>query len=70
MKLSNNKNRALLFSLNYGLQTLAGAVGSVFAGQLPALFGSAQGGRHQRQRLSSRLITSVLLGTTRSYPLG
>src|SRR5436190_289404 len=39
MKLSDEHNRTLLFSLNYGLQTLAGAVGSLFAGQLPALFG-------------------------------
>jgi MFS family permease len=40
MKVSNDDNRTLLFSLNFGLVTLAGAVGSLFAGQLPALFGS------------------------------
>lgn len=40
MKLSDASNRTLLFSLNYGLQTIAGAVGSVFAGQLPAFFGT------------------------------
>jgi MFS family permease len=40
MKLSNERNRTMLFSLNYGVQTLAGAVGSLFAGQLPALFGN------------------------------
>ena len=40
MKLSDVNNRTLLFSLNYGLQTIAGAVGSLFAGQLPAVFGS------------------------------
>jgi MFS family permease len=39
MKVSNGENRALLFSLNFGLVTLAGSVGSLFAGQLPALFG-------------------------------
>src|SRR5512142_781148 len=38
MKLSDSRNRTMLFSLNYGLQTLSGAVGNVFAGQLPALF--------------------------------
>ncbi len=37
---SNEQNRTMLFSLNYGLQTIAGAVGSLFAGQLPALFGT------------------------------
>ena len=40
MKVSNEQNRTLLFSLSFGLVTLSGAVGSVFAGQLPALFGS------------------------------
>jgi MFS family permease len=40
MKVSNEHNRTLLFSLSFGLVTLSGAVGSVFAGQLPALFGS------------------------------
>jgi predicted MFS family arabinose efflux permease len=39
MKVSTEQNRTLLFSLSFGLVTLSGAVGSVFAGQLPALFG-------------------------------
>jgi MFS family permease len=39
MKVSNQENRTLLFSLNFGLVTLSGSVGSLFAGQLPALFG-------------------------------
>ncbi len=38
MKASTPQNRDLLFSLNFGLITVAGAVGSVFAGQLPGLF--------------------------------
>jgi MFS family permease len=40
MKVSDENSRTLLFSLNFGLVTLAGAVGSLFAGQLPALFGT------------------------------
>jgi MFS family permease len=40
MKVSDEQNRTLLFSLSFGLVTLSGAVGSLFAGQLPALFGS------------------------------
>ncbi|RPI24050.1 MAG: MFS transporter [Chloroflexota bacterium] len=40
MKVSNENNRTLLFSLNFGLVTLAGSVGSIFAGQLPGFFGS------------------------------
>lgn len=39
MKASTPQNRDLLFSLNFGLITVAIAVGSVFAGQLPGLFG-------------------------------
>jgi MFS family permease len=39
MKVSNPENRTLLFSLSFGLVTLSGAVGNLFAGQLPALFG-------------------------------
>lgn len=38
MSVSTDENRALLFSLNAGLVTLAGAGGSLVAGQLPALF--------------------------------
>ena len=69
MKLSNNKNRALLFSLNYGLQTIAGAVGSVFAGQLPALFGSLlKVEATSASAYQAVLITSVLLGTTAIIP--
>ncbi len=70
MKLSDAKNRTLLFSLNYGLQTIAGAVGSLFAGQLPALFGtlfhvdSASAVAYQ-----AVLITTILFGTTALIPL-
>lgn len=39
MQVSDKDNRTLLFSLNFGLVTLSGAVGSLFAGQLPAFFG-------------------------------
>jgi MFS family permease len=39
MKISSKDDRLLLFSLNAGFQTLAGAVGNLFAGQLPGFFG-------------------------------
>lgn len=39
MKASTEKERTLLFSLNWGLQTLSGAVGNLVAGQLPGWFG-------------------------------
>ena len=40
MSASDQKTRTLLFSLNFGLVTLSGAVGSLFAGQLPQFFGN------------------------------
>ena len=39
--ISGNEERTYLFSLNFGLSTLAGAGGSLLAGQLPGWFASA-----------------------------
>src|SRR5258706_16300145 len=39
MKLSNLNNRTMLFSLNYGVQTLAAALGILFAGELHGFLG-------------------------------
>jgi MFS family permease len=70
VKLSNVENRTMLFSLNFGLLTLAGAVGNLFAGQLPAIFGRAlnvvptSAGAYQ-----AVLIMSVLLGSLALVPL-
>jgi len=70
MKLSDEQNRTLLFSLNYGLQTLAGAVGSLFAGQLPALFGTLLNvGPTNAIVYQAVLITTILLGATALIPL-
>lgn len=70
MKLSNAENRTLLFSLNYGLQTLAGAVGSLFAGQLPSIFGSVLGvGATSSVAYQAVLIVTILLGTIALIPL-
>jgi len=35
---SDSENRALVFSLGFGLWTISGAVGNLFAGQLPGFF--------------------------------
>ena len=40
MSVSDNKTRTILFSLAFGLVTLSGAVGSLFAGYLPGFFGN------------------------------
>ena len=70
MKLSGTENRTMLFSLNFGLQTIAGAVGNVFAGQLPAVFGDLLGvGARSAGAYQAVLITSVLLGTVALIPL-
>ncbi len=70
MKLSDKENRTMLFSLNYGLQTISGAVGSLFAGQLPAVFGAMLNvSEHSAMAYRAVLITSVLLGTTSLIPI-
>lgn len=70
MKLSSVDNRTLLFSLNYGLQTLAGAVGSLFAGQLPSLLGSLlHVGSTSAVAYQVVLMITLLIGTTALIPL-
>lgn len=67
MKVSTPENRTLLFSLNFGLVTLSGAVGNLFAGQLPALFGDLLGVQadsataYQAVLLSAAFLTSLTL---------
>lgn len=70
MKLSDASNRTLLFSLNYGLQTVAGAVGSIFAGQLPAFFGDLlRVDSTSATAYQAVLIVTILFGTTALIPL-
>ncbi|HEX2697823.1 MAG TPA: MFS transporter [Anaerolineales bacterium] len=70
VKLSDKENRTMLFSLNFGLQTIAGAVGAVFAGQLPAFFGGVLNvGADSAAAYQAVLVTSVLLGTTCLIPV-
>ena len=70
MKLSDASNRTLLFSLNYGLQTIAGAVGSLFAGQLPALFGTLLGvDPTSAVAYRAVLIMTILFGSIALIPL-
>lgn len=70
MKLSTAENRTMLFSLHFGLETFAGAVGSFFAGQLPAVFGRMlHVGGTSAIAYQAVLIVTVLLGTTALIPL-
>jgi MFS family permease len=69
-KLSDSRNRTLLFSLNYGMTTLAGALGSLFAGQLPAVFGMILNIQAtSASAYQAVLIASIALGTTSLIPL-
>ncbi len=70
VKLSDKHNRTMLFSLNYGLQTIAGAVGSLFAGQLPALFGTIlRVNADSATAYQAVLVVTILLGMTALIPL-
>ena len=70
MKLSDTENRTMLFSLNYGLQTISGAVGAIFAGQLPGVFGALlRVSEHSATAYQAVLITSVLLGGISLLPI-
>lgn len=70
MKVSTPQNRSLLFSLNFGLLTLSGAVGNIFAGQLPAFFGRIlQVEPRSAAAYQAVLIASILLGATALIPL-
>jgi hypothetical protein len=71
MKVSDEGDRTLLFSLNFGLVTLAGAVGSLFAGQLPALFGGwLNVPAVSAQAYQAVLLVSVGLSFATLVPLG
>ncbi len=69
-RVSVSENRTMLFSLSYGLSTLAGSVGSLFAGQLPGFFGGLlRVGAHSAQAYQAVLITFILLGSTSVIPM-
>ena len=69
-KLSNRDNRTMLFSLGFGLQTIAGSVGALFAGQLPGLFaGLLSVGAHSAAAYQAVLIATVLLGSLGIVPM-
>jgi MFS family permease len=70
VKLSDANNRTMLFSLNFGLLTLSGALGSLFAGQLPGIFGALLNvSSTSATAYQAVLLASILLGTTALIPL-
>ncbi len=69
-RISERGNRTMLFSLSYGLQTLAGSVGSLFAGQLPPLFGGLlRVEAHSASAYQAVLVSCILVGTTSIIPM-
>lgn len=70
MKVTNPQNRSLMFSLNFGLATLAGAVGNIFAGQMPGWFGGwLQIPVDSAQAYQMVLLVSVTLGFFALIPI-
>lgn len=70
MKVSQTDNRALMFSLNFGLNTLAGALGNMFAGQMPGWFGNLLSiPADSAQAFQSVLLVSVILGLFALIPI-
>ena len=70
MHASSEKERTLLFSLNFGLMTISGAVGNLLAGQLPAWFGQWLGvGAESHQAYQAVLLASVFAGALALIPV-
>jgi len=70
MKVTNSQNRSLMFSLNFGLATLAGAVGNIFSGQMPGWFGGLlQIPVDSAQAYQMVLLVSVILGFFALIPI-
>ncbi len=70
MAASDEKNRSLLFSLNFGLLTLSSAVGAVFAGLLPALVATKMDiSPGSSTAYGSVLLVSLLIGVFAFWPL-
>jgi len=70
MKSSGEQERTLLFSLNFGLTTLSGAVGNTLAGQLPGWFAVRLGvGAESAAAYQAVLLASVVGGGLSILPL-
>ena len=70
MKASGERERTLLFSLNFGLTTLSGAVGNLVAGQLPAWFGAWLGvGVESAAAYQAVLVASIFGGGLSLVPV-
>jgi MFS family permease len=70
MKSSGERERTLLFSLNFGLTTISGAVGNTLAGQLPGWFAGWLGvGAESATAYQAVLLASVFGGGLSVLPM-
>ncbi len=70
MAASDEKNRSLLFSLNFGLLTLSSAVGAVFAGQMPTRVADRLNvSPDSSTAYGAVLLVSLLIGVFSFWPL-
>jgi MFS family permease len=70
MAASDEKNRSLLFSLNFGLLTISSALGALFAGQLPAIFGARLNiPPESSSAIGAVLLISLFLGAFSLWPI-
>ncbi len=70
MRAAGDRERTMLFSLNFGLTTIAGAVGNLLAGQLPGWFGGWLGVGPENPRAYQAVLTmSVLSGGLSLVPV-
>jgi MFS family permease len=70
MKASGEKERTLLFSLNFGLTTLSGVVGNLLAGQLPAWFSAGLGvGAESAAAYQAVLVAAIFGGGLSLLPV-
>jgi MFS family permease len=70
MHASGQKERTLLFSLSWGLQTISGAAGDLLAGQLPGWFGAWLGvGADSATAYRAVLVAGVVTGGLALIPL-
>jgi MFS family permease len=70
MSVSDDRNRAMLFSLNFGVVSFAGIVGNLFAGQLPALYNQVfHTAPKSAPAYQAVLLGSVLIGVLALVPI-
>ena len=70
MSVSDDRNRAMLFSLNFGVVSFSGIVGNLFAGRLPALYSEFfHAAPKSAPAYQAILLGSVIIGALALLPI-